>query len=114
MGEDVRAHVIITGRVQGVFFRAETQKAALRIGVKGWVRNRSDGTVEAVFEGSESMVNQALDWCRHEGSPMSQVTEVAVAYEPRTEEFDSFSIAYRYGSLRSIIEIDRVLFCLWP
>jgi acylphosphatase len=94
MGEDVRAHVVIKGRVQGVFFRAETQKAAMRIGVKGWVRNKSDGTVEAVFEGPETIVNQALDWCRNEGSPMSQVTDVEVQYGTPTDEFDSFSITY--------------------
>ena len=93
MGANVRAHVVITGRVQGVFFRAETQKAAMRIGVGGWVRNKSDGTVEAVFEGPESMVNQALDWCR-EGSPLSKVTDVAVVYETPAEEFDSFSITF--------------------
>jgi acylphosphatase len=94
MGEDVRAHVVIKGRVQGVFFRAETQKAAIRIGVKGWVRNKSDGTVEAVLEGPKALVNQALDWCRNQGSPMSKVTDVEVEYGTPTDEFDSFSITY--------------------
>lgn len=93
MGEAVRAHVVIKGRVQGVFFRVETQKAAERIGVRGWVRNKSDGTVEAVFEGPASMVKQALEWC-HKGSPMSQVTDVEVEYETPVEAFDSFSITY--------------------
>lgn len=94
MEEDVRVHVIIKGRVQGVFFRAETQKAAMRIGVKGWVRNKSDGTVEAVFEGSASKVNRALEWCRNEGSPMSQVSDVHVEYGTPTDEFDAFAITY--------------------
>ena len=53
MGENVRAHVIISGRVQGVAFRADTRWAAQRIGVFGWVRNRRDGSVEAVIEGEK-------------------------------------------------------------
>ena len=49
--ENVRAHLIIEGRVQGVFFRHHTQEMAVRLGLKGWVKNRQDGSVEAVFEG---------------------------------------------------------------
>lgn len=93
MEKEVRAHAIIKGRVQGVFFRAETQQAAQRIGVCGWVRNKYDGTVEAVFEGSPQKVNQAIEWC-WQGSPMSQVTDVDVKWEEPTKEFDTFSIRY--------------------
>ncbi|MBW1956373.1 MAG: acylphosphatase, partial [Deltaproteobacteria bacterium] len=56
MEEKVRAHVVIHGRVQGVFFRMETRKTALRHEVDGWVRNNPDGTVEAVFEGDKPRV----------------------------------------------------------
>lgn len=93
MGKDVRAHVIISGRVQGVFFRAETQRAAQQIGVDGWVRNRSDGTVEAVIEGSPAKVDKTIEWC-WKGSPMSQVTDVKVNWEDHTGEFDTFNITY--------------------
>jgi acylphosphatase len=93
METNVRAHVVISGRVQGVFFRAETQSAAQRLGVSGWVRNRSDGTVEAVFEGSETTVHKAVDWC-WKGSPMSHVSDVRVQWEDYTGEFDNFSITY--------------------
>ncbi len=93
MDQNVRAHVIISGRVQGVFFRAETQKAAGRIGVTGWVRNRPDGTVEAVFEGDASRVDEVLDWCWN-GSPMSKVSEVQVAWETFAGEYDTFSVTY--------------------
>ncbi len=93
MKKDVRAHVIISGRVQGVFFRVETRKAAHRIGVNGWVRNRPEGTVEAVVEGESSLVHQMLEWC-WEGSPMSKVTEVQVEWEAFTGEYDQFSITH--------------------
>ena len=63
MADKVRAHAIISGRVQGVFYRMETQRAADRIGVTGWVKNRPEGTVEAVFEGAKNQVDAVLKWC---------------------------------------------------
>lgn len=93
METNVRAHVIISGRVQGVFFRAETQQEAIRLGVCGWVRNRADGTVEAVFEGAARSVEKAVEWC-HQGSPMARVTDVRMQQQTYTGEFDDFSIAY--------------------
>ncbi len=93
METNVRAHVVISGRVQGVFFRAETQSAAQRLGVSGWVRNRFDGTVEALFEGPEETVKKAVDWC-WQGSPMSHVSNVSVQWEKYSGEFDNFSITY--------------------
>ena len=60
MEEKTRAHAIISGRVQGVFFRMETMRAAQRIGVFGWVRNLRDGTVEAVFEGDKTLIDACL------------------------------------------------------
>ena len=64
MEKQVRAHVIISGRVQGVFFRVETQRAAEQFGALGWVRNRPDGTVEAVFEGQQPVRLGAQFGCR--------------------------------------------------
>jgi len=93
MEEKVRASVIISGRVQGVFFRVETQRAAERIGVYGWVRNQADGTVAAVFEGPKSKVGQAIDWC-WQGSPMSKVTEVTVEWDTPSGKHASFDITY--------------------
>jgi acylphosphatase len=58
-----RAHTVISGRVQGVFFRAEAKARARSLGVAGWVRNRPDGAVEAVFEGSREAVESMLRWC---------------------------------------------------
>ena len=93
MSDNVRAHVIISGRVQGVFFRAETQQAARRLGVAGWVRNLPDGTVEAVFEGSRGQVDAMLDWCR-QGPPTARVDDLQIREQPATGEFAGFDVRY--------------------
>jgi acylphosphatase len=93
MDKQVRARVIISGRVQGVFFRVETQRAAERFGVCGWVRNRRDGTVEAVFEGEQHAVDAALNWCQ-QGPGMARVDEVDVSWQDYTGEFKSFDITF--------------------
>ena len=76
-----RAHVWISGRVQGVCFRFSTCELAERLGLGGWVRNLGDGRVEAVFEGPTAEVAQAVAWCRH-GPPGAWVSEVRS--EPET------------------------------
>jgi len=93
MAENVRAHVIITGRVQGVGFRYDTQWAAQRIGVHGWVRNRRDGSVEGVFEGEKERVNRMLDWCQH-GSALARVDHVSLEWEPFNGEYTAFNIVH--------------------
>jgi acylphosphatase len=91
--ENVRAHVVIEGRVQGVFFRSHTQEMAERLGLKGWVKNRRDGRVEAVFEGDKGMVEQMIQWC-HRGPSEARVTNVQVDREEYSGEFEDFSIRY--------------------
>jgi acylphosphatase len=71
----IRAHVFVHGRVQGVWFRESTRIQAEAAGVAGWVRNCSDGTVEAVFEGSEHAVEAIIDWCGH-GPPQARIDRV--------------------------------------
>jgi acylphosphatase len=88
-----RAHVIISGRVQGVFFRYETRNEALHRNLKGWVKNRPDGKVEAVFEGEEEDVREMIEWCR-KGPPMARVTDVRVEWEEYRGEYDVFYISY--------------------
>ncbi|WP_038057379.1 acylphosphatase [Thermodesulfobacterium hydrogeniphilum] len=88
-----RVHVFISGRVQGVFFRAYTEAEAKKLGVKGWVRNLPDGRVEAVFEGEDGAVDQMIAWC-HKGSPHAKVTKVEVIEEPYKGEFTDFEIRY--------------------
>ena len=93
MENKVRAHVVISGRVQGVFFRMNTARAADRFRVFGWVKNRRDGNVEAVFEGDEDRVNAILEWCNTGDSP-AVVSKVNLEWEAFTGEFDRFEITY--------------------
>ncbi|WP_435358531.1 acylphosphatase [Haloarchaeobius sp. DFWS5] len=83
----VRAHVYVTGRVQGVYYRANTRDTADDLGVEGWVRNLDDGRVEAVFEGQEETVEEMVEWC-HDGSPAARVDSVEVEYEEPEDEID--------------------------
>lgn len=89
----IRRRVLISGVVQGVWFRAYTKEAAQDADVTGWVRNLHDGRVEAVFEGEEENVQQAVDWC-YQGSPGSRVKNVVVMDEPPSGEFNDFRITY--------------------
>jgi acylphosphatase len=80
MNEQVRAHVFISGRVQGVGYRFSTIEQADNLGVTGWVRNLPDGRVEAVFEGNQAAVEEMIRWC-HRGPRSAVVKDVAVEYE---------------------------------
>jgi acylphosphatase len=97
METKTRAKAIISGRVQGVFFRMETKRAADRFGVSGWVRNLKGGTVEAVFEGDQDRVDAVLEWCR-QGPPQADVTDVAVTRAAYTGEFKGFNISFERDS----------------
>jgi acylphosphatase len=88
-----RAHVFISGEVQGVYFRDYTRRKAQALGLTGWVRNLWDGRVEAVFAGEAKAVQQAVNWC-YVGSPYAQVESVEVSYEEPTGEFDGFHITW--------------------
>lgn len=76
----IRRHVVVSGHVQGVFYRASLEREAHAAGVAGWVRNRDDGTVEAVLEGEPAAVERVLAWCR-QGPPRAEVADVAVEEE---------------------------------
>lgn len=71
----IRAHLVVRGRVQGVYFRVSAAAEASRLGLRGWVRNRADGSVEAVAEGPTAQVRAFADWCRR-GPPTAAVTEM--------------------------------------
>jgi acylphosphatase len=90
-----RAHMIVSGRVQGVFFRTETKYEADSHGVKGWVRNLPDGRVEAVFEGEEKAVKALVEFCKR-GPPGARVNSVDLTWENFTGEFDGFKIKYEH------------------
>lgn len=88
-----RAHVLVKGRVQGVFFRAETLHEARRQGVHGWVRNLSDDRVEAIFEGDEATVERLVEFCKH-GPPGAEITSMDVSWQEYSGEFREFEIRY--------------------
>jgi acylphosphatase len=85
--QNVRAHALISGRVQGVCFRAYTVDEATAAGVAGWVRNTPDGRVEAVFEGAKPAVEAMIAWCRN-GPPAARVTGVEVIWGETQGEHD--------------------------
>ena len=89
--QKVSAHVFVSGRVQGVFFRVETQRHAKANKVFGWVRNTSDGRVEAMFEGEKTSVDNLVDFCRL-GPPAAKVTEAVVSWGAFSGEFSGFMI----------------------
>ncbi len=81
----IRRRVIVSGRVQGVWFRDTCRSEARRLHVRGWARNRPDGRVEAVFEGEPDAVNEMANWCQH-GPPHAAVTGIEVIDEEVTGE----------------------------
>ena len=91
--DSIRAHLIVEGRVQGVWFRDSTRQEAIRLGLTGWVKNRFDGTVEVVAEGPREKVETLVSWCHH-GPPAARVTGVREFKEDFTGEFESFRIVF--------------------
>ena len=88
-----RVKVKIFGKVQGVFFRYNTKKMAEMLGVKGWVRNCEDGSVEAVFEGEDEKVDELVRWCR-KGPSLARIEKIEVKDEKFKGEFKDFRIIY--------------------
>lgn len=89
--EMARLRLVIEGRVQGVFFRASTEKQASLLGLKGWVRNCPDGSVEVVAEGPKEKAEALLTWCR-QGPPHAEVSRVRLKWEEFTGEFEEFRV----------------------
>jgi acylphosphatase len=89
--ENTRGHLLIEGRVQGVFFRASAQAEASRLGLTGWVRNRPDGAVEIVAEGERKKLDDLIAWCRH-GPRGAEVENVRIEREEFSGEFSVFRI----------------------
>lgn len=87
----VRAHLFISGRVQGVFFRHYTFEQAHQLGLSGWVRNLPNSQVETLFEGPKDTVDEMIKWCQH-GPPSAQVTNVDIQWETPDGSFKGFDI----------------------
>jgi acylphosphatase len=85
--------VLISGRVQGVWYRASTKQKAEELGLTGWVKNTADGNVEAMFEGDEATVHKMITWCRV-GPPLAQVADVKIIQKRVGGEFTGFAVLY--------------------
>ena len=93
MTDAVRAHLTITGRVQGVAYRMSAQDEGIRLGLVGKVRNRHDGSVEALVEGPRQVVEDFIRWCRR-GPPAARVADVRVEWREPSGEFRDFAISH--------------------
>ena len=91
--QQARVHLLIRGRVQGVFYRAFTRDIAGHLGIKGWVRNLYDGSVEALFEGSKEDIEQAIKHCQM-GPPGARVEDIGVTWEDYRGDLQGFQIRY--------------------
>jgi acylphosphatase len=90
---EIRAHVFVSGRVQGVFFRDHTQRWASSLSLTGWVRNLYDGRVETVMEGEKEIIEGLIAKLK-QGPPMADVTNVEISWEDFKGEFDGFRITF--------------------
>lgn len=88
-----RLHIWITGRVQGVFFRANTRRKAMNLNLKGWVKNLDDGKVEVVAEGKEPAIKKLVEFCK-KGPFGAKVDDVTVKEEKYQNKFKTFEIRY--------------------
>ena len=93
MTQKIQIKTIISGKVQGVFFRFETKKTADKLGVKGYVKNLTNNDVEAVFQTEKKTMEQMIQWC-HKGSKASIVENVQTINIPILSDFQSFEIRY--------------------
>jgi acylphosphatase len=88
-----RVDIIVTGIVQGVYFRDSTQRQATGLGLMGWVRNEIDGSVGIAAEGKKEAIQELITWC-HQGPPGARVDRVEVKWSQPTGRFQQFSIEY--------------------
>jgi len=88
-----QVHVIISGRVQGVWYRASTKQKAEELELTGWVKNTVEGNVEAVFEGDESKVNEMIAWC-WKGPPLAKVADVTIERKSVVGGFADFAVLH--------------------
>ncbi|MFH1509931.1 MAG: acylphosphatase [Candidatus Nealsonbacteria bacterium] len=91
--EKIRAHLYVSGRVQGVCYRETCRKKAEKLGVSGWIKNIKDGRVEGLFEGDKSKVEKIVNWAR-KGSIWASIDSLDVIWEDYKQEFSDFRVRY--------------------
>lgn len=90
---NARVHLLISGRVQGVFYRANARSFASELGLKGWVRNLQDGRVEVIAEGRKNALDRLIEFCR-KGPEGSEIENVDIKWEKPSNEFTSFDVRF--------------------
>ena len=91
MGENARVHIVVSGRVQGVLYRAGARQKARELGLAGWAHNLIDGKVELVAEGEKEKVMEFAEWCR-QGPPLAKVENVEIEYEDSKGDLEDFEV----------------------
>ena len=86
-----QAHLIISGRVQGVFYRASCQDVAVKYGLNGWVKNLPDGKVEVLVQGEKDKIEKLIEWCK-KGPPSAKVSDVKVEWQEMAEVLNGFGV----------------------
>jgi acylphosphatase len=87
--EELCAEILVIGKIQGVFYRANTKKLALELGLKGYVQNQDDGSVKIIAKGTKSLIKELELWC-HQGPKLASVKTVQIQYTKLQEEFTTF------------------------
>ncbi len=90
---NARVHLMISGQVQGVFFRTNTRHTANELGLKGWVRNLPNGMVEVLAEGRKPSLDKLIEFCRN-GPSGANVENIEIKWEKPSYEFDNFEVRY--------------------
>ena len=90
---NARVHLLVSGNVQGVFYRANTRRVASELGLKGWVRNLQDGRVEIIAEGRKNALDRLIEFCR-KGPEGSSVEDIHLEWEKPSNEFSSFEVRF--------------------
>ena len=93
MNKKVRAHILVSGRVQGVFFRDSTRRIAEELGIFGWVKNSNNSKVEAVLEGEKEIIEKLIEWAKR-GPIFARVNGIEIKWEDYQGEFKEFEIRY--------------------
>ena len=86
-----QAHILISGDVQGVYYRVSCKEYAIGVGVKGWVRNLDNGNVEALAQGEKEKIERFLEWCK-KGPPQAKVEEIKITWQEANGPFNGFSV----------------------
>ncbi|OGI18333.1 MAG: acylphosphatase [Candidatus Melainabacteria bacterium RIFCSPHIGHO2_02_FULL_34_12] len=89
--EMYQSHLIVSGRVQGVFYRASCQDVAVKYGLNGWVKNLSTGDVEVLVQGEKEQIEKLIEWCK-KGPPNAKVSDVKIEWQEMSEEINGFSV----------------------